>query len=296
MTALFGPAGNAASFEAAGGDIVLKAPALAAAMGLDAYEYQGGHGIHISKQRAEKLAENARQSGVTLSVHSPYYISLSGKDEQKRENSVQYILQSARAAKWMGARRVVVHSGSCSGMAREEALLLSKGTLSRALQAMDAEGLTDISLCPETMGKLNQLGTLEEVAELCLIDERLIPCVDFGHLNARTLGGLKTAEDFQNIVDTMANKLGEWRAKHFHSHFSKIEFTQNGEKRHLTFEDTVFGPEFGPLAEIVAKQRLCPVFICESSGTQAEDAAEMKKIYNRFLRENKKTAKENCDL
>lgn len=280
MTPLFGPAGNADSFEAAGGDIVLKAPGLAAAMGLDAYEYQGGHGIRISKEKAGKLGALARENGVALSVHSPYYISLSSKEEEKRENSVRYILQSARAAEWMGAGRVVVHAGSCGGMTREEALALAKGTLKRALEEMDAEGLDTIALCPETMGKLNQLGTLDEVLELCRIDERLIPCLDFGHLNARSFGGMNSAEAFQKAVDAVGNRLGEWRQRHFHSHFSKIEYTQKGgEKCHLTFADTVYGPDFAPLAEIVARQGLAPVFICESRGTQAEDAAAMKKLY-----------------
>ena len=75
------------------------------------------------------------------------------------------------------------------------------------------------------------------------------------------------------------NQLGEYRFKNFHSHFSKIEYTTGGEKRHLTFEDTVYGPDFEPLMELVYKYGLSPTFVCESAGTQAEDAKAMKDYY-----------------
>ncbi|MEG1777368.1 MAG: TIM barrel protein, partial [Angelakisella sp.] len=160
------------------------------------------------------------------------------------------------------------------------ATMLAKETLKKAMEALDGEGLGEITVCPETMGKINQLGTLDEVLELCTVDDRLIPCIDFGHLNARTLGGMKTIDDFRLVLDSMGNVLGRDRQKVFHSHFSKIEYTENGgEKRHLTFEDKVYGPNFDPLAELIVKYDCTPVIICESAGTQSEDAATMKEIY-----------------
>lgn len=179
---------------------------------------------------------------------------------------------------------MVVHSGSCGKMTREEALALAKDTVMNCLKAMDDEGLGEIAFCPETMGKINQLGNLDEVLSLCELDERLVPCIDFGHLNARTLGGVNSQESFLNILNLIENRLGADRLKRFHSHFSKIEYTANGgEKRHLTFDDTVYGPEFEPLAELIAKKNLSPVFICESAGTQAEDAQRMMLLYRKYL-------------
>lgn len=280
MKPLFGPAGNSDSFYASGCKTILEAPEYLFKKGLDAYEYQGGRGITISQKKAEELGSEAKKYSIALSVHAPYYISLSGVEEEKRLNSIKYILQSAQAASWMGAGRIVIHSGSCSKVSRLQALELARDTLSRAITAVDEAGFSDIALCIETMGKTNQLGSLDEVMELCRLDERLLPCIDFGHLNARTFGGLKTFEDYEHIFNVIENELGEDRLKHFHSHFSKIEYTQNGgEKRHLTFEDTVYGPEFSPVAELTAKKGCCPVFICESSGTQAEDALAMKQMY-----------------
>ena len=129
------------------------------------------------------------------------------------------------------------------------------------------------------MGKINQLGTLSEVLELCGVDERFLPTVDFGHLNARTLGGIKSREDYARMLDEIESALGHDRLCRMHIHFSKIEYTAGGEKRHLTFADEVYGPQFEPLMEELAKRAMSPSVICESDGTQAEDAAQMKRFY-----------------
>ena len=165
-------------------------------------------------------------------------------------------------------------------MTREAATELAKDTLSRAQKSLDEQGLSDIIICPETMGKINQLGTLSEVMELCGVDERFLPCVDFGHLNARTLGGIKTEEDYKAILDEIEDKLGYDRLKNMHIHFSRIMYTSGGEKCHLTFGDKEYGPEFEPLMNQIIKRGLEPSVICESAGTQAEDAAEMARYYN----------------
>ena len=142
-------------------------------------------------------------------------------------------------------------------------------TLRRAQAALDEAGFSDITLCPETMGKIGQLGTLDEVLALCRVDRRITPCIDFGHLNARTLGGIASKADYAAILDRMEEALGDARARRFQVHFSRIEYTAGGEKRHWTFAETQFGPEPQPLMELLAERRLEPVIICESAGTQA---------------------------
>ncbi len=284
MSAKFGPAGNSASFHDMGYKHSLQVPEYIEKMGLDAFEYQCGRGVNIGLEKAAELGKLALEKGIALSLHAPYYISMSSVDPEKRLNSVNYILASARAVKAMGGNRIVVHTGSCGKISREEALGLAIDTMKIALDALDSEGLGDIHICPETMGKVNQLGTLDEVMALCELDERLIPCIDFGHLNARDMGGLKTFDDYRHIFDTIENRLGADRLKCFHSHFSKIEYTVGGEKRHLTFADNVFGPDFEPVIELVAAKNCSPVIICESDGTQAEDAAAMKNYYKSILK------------
>lgn len=285
MKALFGPAGNSESFVANGHKKTIEVPAFVSEFGLTAYEYQCGHGVRVSSQSAAEFGAEARKYHLALSIHAPYYISLSGIDPETRSKSIEYILQTARAAKAMGASRFVVHSGSAGKISREEALTLAKDTLTRAWEAMKEEHLDDIILCPETMGKFNQLGNLQEVMELCKINDQFLPCIDFGHLNARTLGSLQSSADYEQILDTIENELGAARLKVFHSHFSQIEYTEKGgEKRHLTFEDQTYGPFFEPLAELIVKKNLTPTFICESAGTQAEDAQKMQQIYLNCLK------------
>ena len=281
MRAIFGAAGNSDSFYTQGHKASEEMPAWLHNMGLDAYEYQCGNGVRCGQQTAEKIAQKAKENDIAMSVHSPYYINLATADDEKRAGSVNYILQSSQLVKYLGGNRVVVHCGALCKLTREEALEYAKKTLVIAREEMISAGLCDVRLCIETMGKINQLGDMNEVLELCKIDESFLPCVDFGHLNARMLGGLKTKQDFEKIFDAMENKIGIDRTRVFHSHFSKIEYTKGGEKKHLTFEDTVYGPEFDPVAEIISERNLTPTFICESSGTQAEDALIMKKIYEK---------------
>ena len=278
--ALFGPAGNCDRFYADGNKHSIEAFKWLYDNGIDAYEYQCGNGIRTKLETFAKLGEEAKKYGIVLSLHAPYYISLSGVEEDKRLKSLDYIKASVDAAQALGADRVVIHTGSAAKISREEALALAKDTM---LRTLDMLGETNITLCLETMGKKNQLGTLEEVIELCSIDKRLSPCVDFGHLNARDVGGVfVTKDDYLRVFDLIGEKLGEDKAKYLHCHFSKIEYTNQGEKKHLTFEDNEFGPDFEPLCEVIAAEGLCPRIICESAGTQADDALSMKNSYLRY--------------
>ncbi|MBR1384436.1 MAG: TIM barrel protein [Ruminococcus sp.] len=285
MNARFGPAGNSDSFSAKYKSTV-NAPQYLKEIGLDHYEYQCGRGVRVSDNLSADLRSEAEKNGITLSVHAPYFISLSGIEKEKRDKSIEYILQTCDAADRLGAKRIVIHSGSCAKISRAEALELAKDTLSRARKAAVEQGFEHIIFCPETMGKVNQLGNLSEVLELCRLDESFLPCVDFGHLNARDFGWIKGIEEYRYILDSIENSIGIERAKIFHSHFSKIEYTvPGGEKRHLTFENNNgFGPDYEPLMELIARRGYSPVFICESAGTQTEDALTMKKCYQSYLK------------
>ncbi len=279
MAAKFGPAGLSESFYAQGYKSSLSVCAVLAGMGLEAYEYQCNKGVKIKREMAQKLGETAREADIALSVHAPYYINIATPDEDNREKSIDYILQTLFAAHHMGATRIVVHSGACGKLSRAAALEYAKKTLLLAQARADECGLSHIHICPETMGKLGQLGSLDEVMQLCRLDERFLPTIDFGHLYTRSLGTLSTYSDFAQVFDTIENRLGHERLKVFHSHFSRMEFTKGGEKKHHTYADTQYGPDFEPIAELIYKKNLSPVIICESRGTQAEDARILKNIY-----------------
>ncbi len=276
----FGPGGNSESFGKR--KFPEQLPEYLASMGLNGYEIECGRGVRISEKTYSLLPKLAEENNIYVTLHTPYFISLSSENEETRLKSVTYIEESAVAAHKLGVKKIVVHSGSCAKMPREVALELAKDTLTKAQARLDELGLSEIIICPETMGKINQLGTLSEVMELCKVDERFLPCVDFGHLNARTLGGIKSIEDYSAMLDEIENKLGFERLKNFHVHFSKIQYTSGGEKCHLTFDDNEYGPDFEPLMELFAKRNLGPSVICESAGTQAEDASMMKKAYESY--------------
>ena len=177
----------------------------------------------------------------------------------------------------LGADIIVVHTGSAAKITRDEAMRLAADTLVKTLASVDTYG---IKIGLETMGKQNQLGTLDEVLELCRIDSALVPVVDFGHLNARDCGNVfTTQDDYKSVFDKIDRKLGAEFAQNLHCHFSRIEWTDKGEKKHLTFSDEVYGPDFEPLVEMLVKESLYPTIISESAGTQSDDALTMKKYY-----------------
>ena len=275
----FGPSGNSVSFYREGNRHSWQMPRWLKKMGLNAYEYQCNKGTNIKKETAEKIGEEAKKAGIRMSIHAPYYINLASTEEEKRENSIKYILKTLQIAEWMGAGRIVVHPGTVGKMSREKAMSLALPTLAQALTEADLSGFADISICPEVLGRISQLGDLDEIILMCGLDESMIPCVDFGHVYARSLGRLKTIDDYRHIFNTLENSLGKDRTNKIHIHFSRIEFTDAGERRHHTIEDTEYGPDFEPLAKVLAERKAEPVIICESRDRMAEDALILKQIY-----------------
>lgn len=282
MSAKFGPGGNSEAFKAAGGRSTLQAPGFVKNIGLDAYEYEAGNGLSASEEMLAAVGIKAHEHGIKMSFHTPYFISLSSVEKEKREKSVEYIRQSAHASRFLDANIMVVHCGSCAKISRETAMEYATETLESAAQMLQDNGYKTL-LGIETMGKVNQLGTLSEVLTLCRISDRFAPVVDFGHLNARDRGVLKTVDDFKRIFEEISATLGAEYAENLHCHFSKIMYTEMGEKKHLTFEDDVYGPEFEPLAKAIVDLGVSPTIICESAGTQSDDALQMKLMYEKAL-------------
>ena len=200
MSALFGPAGNAENFPYKSS---VDAPRWLREIGLDCYEYQCGKGIHVGEDTARRVGQAAAQHGIVLSLHAPYFINLANPDREALQKTIGYITGACLVADWMGARRVVIHSGALMKRTRREALDIALASLREVIAACDGAGFGHITLCPETMGKINQLGDLDEVLELCALDGRLLPCVDFGHLYARSLGADEGAEAMERMLDRM---------------------------------------------------------------------------------------------
>ena len=275
----FGPAGNDVLFHEAGFSKTEDAPKWVRGFGLDAYEYSCGRGVNMGLEKARIIAEQAKKYGIEMSVHAPYYINFANPSEEMVEKSYLYVISSLTLVKNLGGNRVVVHPGSLGKMNREEAVALTKQRLKILAELVKQSGFEDCYVCLETMGKHSQVGTYEEVIDFCLIDDIFLPTFDFGHINAVTGGTLKTSDDYRKIIDKCFAKLGEFKTKNMHIHFSKIEYSSKGEIRHLTLDDTIYGPEFEPLAVVIDEYKLSPTIISESRENMMEDAMKMRDIY-----------------
>ncbi len=275
----FGPSGNSLRFYQEGHKSTIEAPLWLANQGLSVFEYSFGRGINISDSKANEIALQAEKNGVEITVHAPYYINLANPSDEMAEKSYQYIINSALKARAFGGKRIVFHPSTVGKMTREDAVSLTKTRMKILADLIVKNKLDDMIFCPETMGKINQIGNVEEVVDFCTVADFFVPTVDFGHINARTQGSLVTQDDYERILIHIIDNLGIDRASKLHVHFSKIQYSTGGEVRHLTFSDEIYGPNFEPLARAIKKYNLQPVVICESDGTQADDALEMKRIF-----------------
>ena len=283
MPIRFGPAGASVSFYEERHKSSLEMPEWLWEKGLNAYEYQCSRGVKIGEEMAGRLGQLSAERDIQLSIHAPYYINLSTGSPDLKAKTRGYLLKSLMAARSMGAKVVVFHPGSGSGPNRRDLMAAAKALFKEVLVEAEASGLSGILLAPETMGKRNLLGSLDEVLELCELGGQVVPAVDFGHLHAVTGGEFIDKSSYARVFDLIAERLGMSYAQNLNIHFSPIEFTGAGEKKHRTALETNFGPAFSPLAEILAERHLTPTIICESAGRQAEDAMLYRDVYLKLL-------------
>lgn len=275
-----GPSGNSLSFYESGHKNTVEAPQWLQSIGLTAFEYSFGRGVNLSDETALKIGEQAKKYDIEMSVHAPYYINFANPSEEMIVKSIEYVIRSALKVRLLNGKRVVFHPAACGKAPRSEAFLTTlKNVHKLSLALRETLPFDDYIVCPETMGKFQQIGRVEEVIELCKMDEHFYPCYDFGHINSYMLGGLKTKDDYRRIIDLTFEELGEQKTKNMHVHFSKIEYGNSGEIRHLTFADNVYGPDYEPLAQLIDEYKMTPFIICESKEIMADDALLMKKYH-----------------
>lgn len=275
----FGPSGNSKAFYEAGNKSSTQAPAWLERVGLNAYEYSFGRGVMMSDVTAEKLGVEAESHGIALSVHAPYFINFASPEQQKVENSFGYVMSSLAKLRRMGGSRCIIHTASCGKLNRADVLARCADNLRELADRMRAAGYGDLTVCPETMGKYSQIGTAEEIIDLCALDPLYVPCFDFGHINCYMQGGLNSRDAYARILEYGFAKLGEDRIRNMHVHFSRIQYGKSGEIRHLDFTDEVYGPDFEVFADAIVEFGLTPTVICESSEVMAEDAMKMRDIF-----------------
>jgi deoxyribonuclease-4 len=275
----FGPSGNSISFYNEGFTATADTALWLKNRNLDLFEYSFGRGVRMSSETACLLGKNFKQQGIEISAHAPYYINFATEDAIKLGQSIGYVLTTIAKVKEMGGNRVVVHPASQGGYDRATAMNLTLDNFKRLIESLNKRELNDVLICIETMGKLGQIGSVDEVVEICKLDDRFIPCIDFGHVNCREQGVLKTKLNYNTIIAKLLDNLPKTNIFNMHVHFSKIMYSAKGEVKHLTFEDKFYGPPFEPMLESLIENNLAPHIICESDGTQAEDSQIMRQHY-----------------
>jgi deoxyribonuclease-4 len=258
-------------------------PKLLREEGLDALEYEAvrwGPKPQISKELAEKLGASAKANNVQLSLHGSYYINLSGKRDVV-EASKRRLIASAIAAEWMGAYVMVFHTGFYGRFEKDFAFKTCLESLKEVSAEMRSLGL-QVKLGPETMGRKFQVGSLEEILMINQEIEGTQLVVDWAHLHAIHQGTLKKTEDFRKIAEKVEERLGTEVMRSMHCHFSKIEFSEQGEKKHHTLDENRFGPDFRMLAEVIVDFHMHPTIICESPILDV-DARRMKETLKEVL-------------
>lgn len=281
---LFGSSGCGDEFYNQGHKNILEVPKWIKEYGLDAYEYSFGHGYQMSSETAQKAGELFKENDIKISLHAPFYINFANPDEEMYAKTKGYIYTGIKFLRNFGADRLIFHSASCGKMKREDAIKLTSYRFKETFDKLEEDGqLEGLLLCPETMGKTMQIGTYKEVCDLCTLNKHLIPTFDFGHINSLEHGSLKTKEDYKRIFDYSIETIGFEKTNNSHIHFSKIQYGEKGEIRHLNYDDLIYGPEFDGLAEVLIEYKLSPRVICESMNMMPHDALLMKKIYKNLL-------------
>ncbi len=255
-----------------------RVPEYLAKLGLDALEYEAVRGVNIREEKARLLGEEAEKHGITLSMHAPYYVNLASGKQEVIDKSVRRLVDALRASEWMHAYVVVFHPGYYKDLGREGSVRRVIESLRRVLEEASALGVKYPFLGPETTGKTSQVGSIEDIIEICSSTERCRPVVDWAHLYARSLGEfLRASEEAVRIIDLLEKELGREAVSPLHQHFSRIEYGRGGEKQHHPLNEDEYGPEFSYVCEALMETGVDSVIISESPLLD-RDALVMKEI------------------
>jgi len=273
----FGPAGMPPGFKELK-QPVTEVPKYLHNEGLDSFEYQmvrWGPKPQIRQEMAERLGRNAAENDVWLTAHGSYFVNLTSPNKETLEASKRRLLACVTGANWMGAHIVVFHPGAYSGRSPREVFETCARAMEDVAETMRSLGTDRVHLAPEMMGKSSQFGSVEEVLALCERVDLTEPNVDWAHLHARDKGRFKTIDDVRKVMDQIEKRLGTNALKDLHCHYSHIEFTDKGERRHHNLDRVEYGPDFKLLAKLVAERHLKPVIACETPNLDV-DAVKLR--------------------
>lgn len=244
-------------------------------LNLGGMEMEFVRGVRMNPKTIENVNKISKELDLTLTAHGPYYINLNSKEEDKIEASKVRILDTARVSHACGAYSITFHAAYYMGKGKEFVYNKVKEGLAEITQTLKEENI-DIWIRPETTGKATQWGDLDEVIEMSKEFDMVLPCVDFSHLHARSIGEYNTYEEFCEIFEKIKNGLGRAALDNFHAHIAGIEYGEKGEKRHLPLLESDMN--YKDLMKAFKKFDVKGIIICESPNIE-EDAILLRDTY-----------------
>ena len=245
-------------------------------MNLDGMELEFVHGLRISENSKQIVKQIQSEKKFVLTCHAPFYINLNSKEPEKIAASIERIVETAKIGHFIGAFSITFHAAFYLNQDKAKVFDQVAKTTNEILQKVDELGL-NIFIRPETTGKATQWGSLEEIIELSkLFPRKVLPCVDFSHLHARSLGQFNTYKEFAKIFETIGNQLSDFALENFHCHLAGIEYGQKGEKFHLNLEESDMN--YKELLKAFLDFNIKGALVCESPNIE-DDAKLLKEYY-----------------
>lgn len=242
---------------------------------LDGMELEFVHGVRMSPPNQKLVRETAIKKNMVLTAHGPYYINLNSKEEEKIEASKKRIIDTAKMAASLGGYSITYHAAFYMGMQKDDVYKKIEKSMAEIVETLQKENI-EIWVRPETTGKATQWGDVDEIVKLSKTFERVLPCVDFSHLHARTNGKYNTYDEFARVFETIGNEIGSYALENFHAHIAGIEYGEKGEKKHLLLEESDMN--YKDLMKAFKDFSIKGVVVCESP-IMEKDAVLLKTYY-----------------
>lgn len=244
-------------------------------LGLDAMEMEFVRGVRLKEEAARKIGETAREVGILLTAHAPYYINLNSKETDKIEASIKRILDTAKITWIAGGYSITFHAAYYGGFMRNAVYKRVSELIRKIVGELKNTGV-EIWVRPELTGKPTQFGDLDELIKLSQELEMVLPCVDFAHLHARYAGRYNSYEEIREVLIKIEDGLGREALDNMHIHISGIIYTRKGEKKHVNLEESDYN--YLDLIKVWREFDIKGVVISESPNLE-DDALMLKKLY-----------------
>lgn len=244
-------------------------------LNLDGMELEFVHGVRMSDETRELVKKERESRKLILTAHAPFYVNLNSQEEDKVDASVQRIIETGLAAQSTGAFSITFHAAFYMKQDKEEVYQKVKNRISEISKFYHDNNL-NVWIRPETTGKATQWGDLEEIIRLSKEFDNVLPCIDFSHLHARSVGKYNTYDEFSKILETVGNELGQRALDNFHAHLAGIDYGDKGEKKHLIFEESDMN--YKDLLKVLKEFNVKGALVCESPNIE-DDALLLKEYY-----------------